>query len=175
MHSPRTTLLPATFCVIQTLTMDNVNNPDSANWVRYDYSLPNIEKFTSLIELKLSDPNLFSLNSEGFQTFSTIIKDTIEECFRAKDNFTQSRRNRLVNPWITSGIIESIKRKILLYEQWKNTVDKDNENGDQSYYNEYRDFRKILKHTLIRAKCLHMYRKFQNVQGDCKKTWKLII
>ena len=75
-----------------------------------------------------------------------------------------------MNPWITSGIIASIKEKILLYENWKKTVTKSN----TECYIAYSNFHKILKHTIKQAKKLYMYNKFQSVHGDCKKTWKLI-
>ena len=79
-----------------------------------------------------------------------------------------------MNPWITSGIISSIKEKILLYENWKKTVTNSNKCGDLECYTAYSKFRKILKHTIKQAKKLYMYKKFQSVHGDCMKTWKLI-
>ena len=98
----------------------------------------------------------------------------MEECFTVTPSSIMSRRNRLINPWITSGIIESIREKILLYEKWKKSITNDNITGNTDLYTAYSDFRKILKHTIKQAKKLHMYKKFQTVQGDCKKTWRLI-
>ena len=85
-----------------------------------------------------------------------------------------SRRNRLVNPWITSGIIESIQTKTFLYHQWKKTVTETDKVGDNTLYMNYKDFRKTLKNAIIQAKRLNSYKKVQYAEGDCKRTWQLI-
>ena len=72
----------------------------------------------------------------------------MEESLSVDPSSTFSRRNRLVNPWITSGIISSIKEKILLYENWNKTVINSNKCGDLECYTAYIKFRKILKHTI---------------------------
>ena len=81
----------------------------------------------------------------------------------------KSKRNRLVNPWITSGIIASINKKNYLYKKWKKSTCKKDKIGDHSLYTTYKDFRKKLKHVIVDAKKMHYFNKFQSVQGDCKK------
>ena len=94
----------------------------------------------------------------------------MEDSFKVDPSTLSSRRNRLVNPWITSGIIESIQTKTFLYHQWKKTVTETDKVGDHTLYMNYKDFRKTLKNT----KRLNSYKKFQSAEGDCKRTWQLI-
>ena len=98
----------------------------------------------------------------------------MDTCFKVNPSKNPSRRNRLINPWITSGIINSIEEKTSLYQKWKKTVTKHNKYGDHTLYTNYSNFRKILKNIIIQAKRLHTYKKFQSVQGNCKKTWQII-
>ena len=73
--------------------------------------------------------------------------ETIDHCFLIDPEEVKSRRNRLVNPWITSGIIASINTKEFLYREWKKTVNKNsNKNkknevkgpgGDPNLYSAY--------------------------------------
>ena len=58
----------------------------------------------------------FDANEKVFSEFTEIIQDTVDECFKIDPaNFQKSRRNRLVNPWITNGLIKSINYKNFLY------------------------------------------------------------
>ena len=161
------------FC-ISNIKLTKEQELDPKNLPKYDYSNNNLAKFVSKLEDKITCPDTFSLDEVGFNKFNDIVKTTMEECFTVTPSSIMSRRNRLINPWITSGIIESIREKILLYEKWKKSITNDNITGNTDLYTAYSDFRKILKHTIKQAKKLHMYKKFQTVQGDCKKTWRLI-
>ena len=110
---------------------------------------------------KLVCPNTFTIECEGFEKFNDVIKNTMEDCFSVDPSLTFNRRNRLVNPWITSGIIASIKEKILLYKIGRKPLLKVTkvviQNGILPYA--YSKFRKILKHTIKQAKKLYMYKK----------------
>ena len=50
-------------------------------------------------------------SEEDFSKFATLVYSKAEEHFRIYANnngFSKSCRNRLLNPWITSGLINSI-------------------------------------------------------------------
>ena len=156
-----------------------VNNVDESehkpNIVqKYDYQESNLNKFVNLLEDKLTDPNIFNIDTEGFTKFTEIVKETMNESFKVDPSEVNSRRNRLINPWITAGIIKSIEEKIFLYDQWKQTVTKTDRSGDITLYTAYSEFRRKLKNIIIQAKRLYTYKKFQSAQGDCRKTWQLI-
>ena len=139
-----------------------------------DYCQSNIDKFIRTLEEKIYNPVTFNIDSDEFEKFTTIVKETMEDSFKVDPSTLSSRRNRLVNPWITSGIIESIQTKTFLYHQWKKTVTETDIVGDNTLYMNYKDFRKTLKNTIIQAKRLNSYKKFQSAEGDCKRTWQLI-
>ena len=165
-HSP-------VFCYIDLGNVDeSVDKPCIVQ--KYDYQKPNLDKFVCLLEQRLSDPSVFDIDCEGFEKFTIIMKEIMDESFKVDPSKVCSRRNRLINPWITAGIIKSIEEKISLYNSWKNTVTKSDKIGDPQLYNAYSDFRRTLKNIIIQAKRLHTYKKFQSAEGNCKKTWQLI-
>ena len=161
------------FC-ISSIKLTPEQKKDPKNLPKYDYSNNNLDKFIMKLEENINSPDTFSLDEDGFTKFNEVVKSTMEECFSVDPTSTKSKRNRLINPWITSGIIESIKEKIARYEKWKKSITDDNQSGDTDLYTAYANFRKILKHTIKQAKKLHLYKKFQSVQGDCSNTWKII-
>ena len=66
---------------------------------------------------------------------------------------------------------------IILYDvwkQWKKTCSKDNKLGSEDLYKIYKDYRFELRKIIRAAKKEFYHRKFENVKGDMKKTWKLI-
>ena len=117
------------FCIFNN-KLTTEQKADPKNLPKYNYSNENIEKFVLKLEEKLACPNTFRIECEGFVKLNDVIKNTMEESFSVDPSSTFSGRNRLVNPLITSGIISSIKEKILLYENWKKTVTNSNKCGD---------------------------------------------
>ena len=138
----------------------------------YDFCESNMDSFSNSISAKLSDG--FSSDEPGFNQFVSTLVDTIDECFLVDKEKMKSRRNRLINPWITSGIIASIDKKNYLYKKWKKTVNKKNKFGDQILYGNYKTFRKKLKHIICTAKKSLYVKKFDEAQGNSKKTWQII-
>ena len=142
---------------------------------RYDTCETNINTFMGSMSSKFADPSVFSDYGENsFNEFSTSFAKLIDECFMIPPEIVKSRRNRLTNPWITSGIIASVKNKAVLYDKWKKTISKNIKGGDQSLYLDYKTFRKKLKGLINTAKRLYYGKKFKSCNGDMKKTWRLI-
>ena len=160
------------FCIIDN-TLSSIE-PEQKQCPKYDYCESNLDKFSNEIENKLSMTMENTDTSTGFSEFCKTMKNAIEECFLTDPRTLKSKRNRLVNPWITSGIIASVNKKNFLYQKWKKSTSKKDKTGDHSLYTAYKDFRKKLKHIIGDAKKMHYFNKFQSVQGDCKKTWQLI-
>ena len=77
------------------------------------------------------------------------------------DSLLQSKRNRINNPWITSGIIASIAKKDYLYDLWRKSVKElKNKNGNPLLYSNYKDYRKSLKGIINYAKKAHRLKLF---------------
>ena len=99
----------------------------------------------------------------------------VETCFRVDEKqFKKSRRNFYTNPWITPGIIASVNKKHLYYKIWKKSKSRHDLNGDSLAYDKYKSYRRYLKKTIKLAKKNHYSKRFENVNGDLKKTWGLI-
>lgn len=140
---------------------------------KYDYCESNMNKF--LEDLDFNFLNGMPCSEENFEKFVQHIKDCIETTFRIEtEEFQKSRRNFLVNPWITPGIIASVNTKEMHYKQWKKSKSKTNILGDERLYEKYKEFRKKLKYIIRSAKRLFYCRKFESVSGNMKKTWALI-
>ena len=101
---------------------------------KYDFSETNMMTFMNSFSNNLVNAGFtsniegiaskFSPNEENFGVFVTSLSDTIENSFLCDPKLANSRRNRMINPWITSGIIGSISKKQFLYKKWKKTVHK---------------------------------------------------
>jgi hypothetical protein len=128
--------------------------------------------FTDSLSSKLNKG--FSVDEPGFNQFVSTLVNTIDECFLVDPEKMKSRRNRLINPWITSGIISSINRKNFLFKKWKKSVSKKNKFGDLVQYSTYKNFRKKLKHIIGTAKKNHYTKRFDEAKGNSKKTWQIL-
>ena len=141
---------------------------------QYDYCESNIIEFNRNLSKKLSI-STFSADENGFEMFLTCFNETHEQCCKVDPmTIDKSKRNRLVNPWITNGLIKSINSKNYLYHKWKATRTRKLPKGDESAYKKYKDFRKQLKHLINCSKKQFYSKKFDQTNGNSKKTWKLI-
>ena len=141
---------------------------------KFDYCETNVCKFLEEVKETITD-NEICYTNEGFKSFVDSMINKIDETFRVDEEvFKKSRRNFLVNPWITSGIIASVSKKNYYYKQWKKTVKKHNKGGNTDLYMRFKNFRRKLKYIIMCAKRNFYHRKFENVQGNIKKTWELI-
>ena len=159
------------FCFLQC----NLRKPERVlRTPKYDYCESNINSFISDIDETITNSKILYSN-EDFDTFVNDIKSKIEENFKIDESqYGKSRRNRLVNPWITSGIIASVSTKNYYYKTWKKTTNKKNKLGDEALYLRYKNFRKKLKIDITHAKRNFYSKKFDRVIGNNKKVWELI-
>ena len=111
----------------------------------------------------------------AFNTFVEDLSGLIDECFLINpENLRNSKRTFYVNPWITGGIIASVKTKQYFYESWKKTTSETDKLGDHDLYCKYSDFRRKLKFIIRCAKNKYYGNKFNKCEGNMKKTWQLI-
>ena len=162
------------FCFFDCPTEDS-NSDNSSSLPKYDFCESNVDKFLSELSMGLNS-NAFDYNSEeGFEDFVNLINETIDiNLLTDKTAFCKSKRNRLLNPWITSGIIASVNKKAYYYRTWKKTCNKTNKRGNDGLYQRYKNLRQELRKSIKFAKKVFYCRKFENVKGNLKKTWELI-
>ena len=136
----------------------------------YDFSNENIAKFVTEIGVELESINDSSLTfSKFFDQFNTTLD---KACKLDKPKF--SKRNNKVNPWITNGIINSVKHKRTLYNNWRKTKSKKLPDGDPTVHKTFTDYRRNLKHIIRDAKSNYYCTKINEHEGDVKKTWSII-
>ena len=141
---------------------------------KYDFCESNINKF--LVEIEPLKVGKIEYTEKNFELFTNSIKVKIEENFKVnEENFSKSRRNILVNPWITPTIIASVNKKHLYYKQWKKSKTKQNKLGNNELYLKYKNFRKELRGKITCAKKKFYCRKFSSVQGNIKKHGPLLM
>ena len=148
---------------------------DACSPPKYDYCESNVNQFLSDISEELKSTE-FDYNSEVcFEKFVEILNENIENNFKTDEAvLKKSKRNRLLNPWITGGIIASVNKKAFYYSSWKKTCNKENKKGDNSLYLRYNNYRRELRKTIKLTKKMYYCRKFDKFKGNLKKTWKLI-
>ena len=84
------------------------------------------------------------------------------------------KRNKVRNPWITLGIINSIANRDQLYKKWKKLITKTCKLGDPRLYEDYRKCRNNLSNVIKKCKQQYYSVKFENATGNLKKTWAII-
>ena len=127
------------------------------------------------LSIELLNRNFDYASETSFENFVNLISEKLDENFKTDESaMGQSKRNRLLNPWITNGIIASVNKKAYYYDEWKKTCSKTNKYGDDVLYFRYKNYRQELRKTIRMAKRLYYIRKFENFKGNIKKTWELI-
>ena len=140
-----------------------------------DTSNENCKKFLAKIaeliagttfETSLStDPNI------AYKTLSDILTKCYDSSFPVK-RIKVTKYNTKQSPWITQGLLNSIKTRDILYRKLKKTK-KDN----PSYETKEKALRdhKIILNKLIRKTKREFYTiEFSKLADDCKGTWKLL-
>ena len=153
------------------------NNNDSTPPPRYEFNQLNCENLRDCAH-EIADRHLQSLNNfDGFlNEFISAIDDTCK-----MDPSSGSARKEPFKPWITPGIIAASNKKHKLFKAWreavkvvkknhKNIKDPELEQKHQLYVSYRRNLKYIIRH----AKQAYNLKKFEDVRGDPKATWKLI-
>ena len=160
------------FYFFQCNTKNNTSKIDKLP--KYDYCQSNVDKFLIDIQSKITECE-FEYSEESFGVFNSLLHKTIDTNFITDEvKLGKSRRNRLINPWITNGIIASINNKQFLYKKWKKSCTKTNLRGDNTLYLKYKVIRLELQKIIRSAKKSYYYNKFDKVKGNIKKTWEVI-
>ena len=127
------------------------------------------------------------INSVDFSTFinpdpSIDPNQNYKEMFRIIDTAKSKhmpckcvrfkRYKHKISPWLTTGIMRSIKFKDSLYKKWKSTSQSDPlYNTLKTNFNTYS---KILKKSIMSAKKTYYHSQLSLHKHDCRKTWGLI-
>ena len=135
------------------------------NFKRY---LERVAELTSSIHFDNSltcDPNTTQ------QKLQYILQSSYTECLPLK-KVKITKYNTKQSPWITQGLIKSIKTKDMLYKQLKRT-----KATNPSYITKEKKLKKYkstLTHLIRKTKQDYYKSQFTKYTHDCKNTWKLL-
>ena len=104
---------------------------------------------------------------ENFNRFHKILRDSIEENTTIK-NITIPYKQRLKEPWMTTGIKKAITKKLQLYKQ---TLKK---TCSQQLIQKYKDYRNTLQKIIRQAKMNYYTTKCLESKTNTKRLWNLI-
>ena len=124
------------------------NDKEADKLPKYDFCQTNVDKFLLDVQSKLTNVE-FTYSEESFVSYSSILNNLIDSNFITDEQLGKSRRNRLINPWISNGIIASVKSKELFYKNWKKSCSKTNLRGDYGLYLKYKQSRQGLRKIII--------------------------
>ena len=126
----------------------------------------------SLLNSRLADVPWGSLVSDSdfnhsFDSFYDLVKEGILEiCNRGPAPHT-SKRIAPLNPWMTSGLHKSWKRKNYLWKLYKASP-------SLAHHERFKAYRSIFNSLCRKAKSQYYHRKFSECGKDVRKTWYLI-
>ena len=118
------------------------------------------------------DTNLVSSNlNDNYNIFYDKLKELYEK--NLPEKFVKNDRHKIArSPWITNGLIKSIKYKDKLYIKLKKTKTM---NALFNFrVNQLKQYKKILKKCINLAKSEYHRNEFKKHKNDLKNTWKLI-
>ena len=98
--------------------------------------------------------------------------DTVKEkftsyCLKAPLKNPRSKRSTPVAPWLTSGVLKSIKRKQNLWKEYKKRQNK-------AKLEAFKLYRNFLKSIIRRAKTVYFTKRFVDCGKNIKKAWDVI-
>ena len=95
----------------------------------------------------------------------------VNACDKHAPNVTFSsskKRSTPKKPWISSGIVKSIRKKHSLYKKYRSS------NFNEEYGNEYKKYRNMLVTIIKNAKRMYYSESFSENRNNMRKTWGII-
>ena len=154
---------------ISSMTSMITKQPDKIT-IHYDYSKQNLQNLCTELGDIFKDPE----NYQNFGGFHSNFQNCVENTCKLKTPKT-TKRNRITNPWITQGLIDSISKKNRLYKNWKKSLKGKNKlDNAPMLYEKYKSHRKIVKNLIAKTKRQYYGNQFEKHAGNSKKTWEII-
>lgn len=129
-----------------------------------DYSHPNIQSFTNHMATHLpnyaidgTDPDL------DVTSFATWLSTKIDNFFPTRTKEINLLKTK--NPWLTKEIKALIKKKYLIYKNYKNNL---------ISYSEFKRYRNLLNKLIRAVKFNYLKNSFSLARNNIKATWCLI-
>ena len=106
----------------------------------------------------------------NFSNFHSKLSTIHNDCF-SETILSNSKRNYVNHPWITTGIAKSCNLKNKLYKKW--TKVKGSTQGPK-FYEKYQFYRSKLRDIIREAKVNYYTKQFKKYSGNLKKSWNIV-
>ena len=134
-----------------------------------------MEAFRNEIKLSIDkcifENDLFTDPNINYDKLENIITAAKDKCFPEKEVKFNKYKHK-ISPWLTNGILKSMKFRDKLYVKWKKS------NPLSTMYNQleikFKNYCSLLQKTIRLAKSSYYYNKFNHYKTDMKNTWKQI-
>lgn len=141
----------------------NVTSDNNTFSTQNKYNYPQILK--ELGEMDWNNLYVISDATIAFDYFHTIVARSIES---NKTTILTPNSKSTRRPWITPGLVKSIRRRDLLH-----MVSRKNPK-DKVIFEKYKNYRNYCNNTLQNLKNDYDRSKLTQSKGDCKKTWNAV-
>lgn len=140
-----------------------------------DTSKENVAKYLKLIEEQIAltqyETSLTSNPNINYDKLNKTLTSIYNDTFPVK-KIRVTKYNTKRSPWITQGLLNSIKTGDILYRKLRKT--KPDSPSYTTKENALKSHRLILNKLLRKTKKDYYTTKFDNFANDCKNTWKLL-
>jgi hypothetical protein len=151
------------FCIVHDV-LPNVDN-DTPIVVR-EKNANNLFKFQEQLSRTVwSDIPQYNDPQNAYDSFVNKFYDVFNQCFPLKR--LKASRYTFRKPWMTTGLLKSIKRKNKLYQKCLR-------NPCSVNATQYKNYKNKLNHSIRIAKRLYYERKLEHVKSNTKNTWKIL-
>jgi len=150
------------------------NNSKKRTLNSYDHRIVNeerLEQFKTLLADSDWDP-VMTTSKEGdangaYELFLNIYKNAYDKAFPLASKKSNSNVPKFKQPWMTTGLLKSSKKKASLYLKYLKNPNILNKNKFTEYRNKFKTIR-------IKAEKSYYAAEFCKYKDDLRKTWKLI-
>ena len=152
------------FSVLYATHIDTLNNN---RWITYREKSPsNVAKFKDeLSSVKWCEHPNYNDPLNAYRGFVNQFTAIYNNCFPIKK--AKARRNNLKKPWITSGLLKSIKIFFLQYKRFLSNPTVEREQRYKSYKNK-------LNHALRVSKRNYYEKKLDDYKSNARGTWRIL-
>ena len=152
---------------IFTLLLDQNKNLNKTSWLSFrDKSGNNVAKFKGrLANVHWDELSECKDTDCAYRCFLDKYTTIYNDCFPLKK--VKVKNVTLSKPWITKGLLKSVRKKNLLYKRFL---------ANPTPYREklYKSYKNKLTHSLRVAKRLYYNKKLDEYKSNAKSTWKLL-
>ena len=103
--------------------------------------------------------------NDSYNSFLEVYSDTYNACFPLK--IIKKKHHRFQKPWLSKGLLKSIRTKNKLYKRYLQAPNIANETS-------YKNFKNKLNHSLRIAKKSYYEKKLNEVKSNTRATWRLL-